>query len=164
MVRRNVSFVTLIFALGVSACGIDSKNKKAPKPDPTSPEASKTEPEVSDTDLRENEILSKNKKFATSLEWVSEPKAESYVSARLTFILPDRKIPETVSNIVFDPQMSSMGHGTSTADQTIRQSESATNVFIVDHIYFIMGGSWEIRLTAKVNGSSDTVTIPVEVR
>ena len=108
-------------------------------------------------------IAAKQGKFVVKLDWLSGPKSEDFVKARLTFATTQRAVPSTVSDVVFNPQMPSMGHGTSMDDQTIAADESSTNVFIVDGIWFIMGGPWEILVTAKVDGISDTAAIPVDV-
>ncbi len=108
-------------------------------------------------------ILSKGGHFVVKLTWPEGAKAEQYIKARLAFATAARFRPETVSGIVFDPQMPSMGHGTATEDQVVSAVGESVWDFQVDGVYFIMGGPWEINVTAVVNGQLDTAAIPVEV-
>ena len=108
-------------------------------------------------------ILSKAGHFVVKLEWPGGAKAEQYIQARLAFATASRVRPDSVTGIVFDPQMPSMGHGTATEDQVITAVGDSVWDFKVDGVYFIMDGPWEINVTAVVNGQLDTAAIPVEV-
>ena len=52
-------------------------------------------------------------------------------------------------------------HGTAMKDQKIIPVAGQVGRFTIDGIYLIMGGPWDIRVTAKVNGSVDTATVAV---
>jgi|GEM_PF-588330 len=110
-------------------------------------------------------VMSKAGHFVVKLDWPDGAKAEQYIKARLAFATADRFRPETVTDIVFDPQMPSMGHGTATEDQVISAVGDGRPAweFQVDGVYFIMDGPWEINVTAVVNGLMDTAAIPVDV-
>jgi hypothetical protein len=107
--------------------------------------------------------VSTNNNFMAHLKWTTEIKAENLVSAQLTFAKLNRTAPESVKELVFDPQMPSMGHGTSVADQVLTPEVGKNYIVNVEGIYFIMGGPWEIIVTADVDGVKDTVTFPVQV-
>jgi hypothetical protein len=112
----------------------------------------------------ENEgVLSRAGHFAVKIEWPAGAKAEEYIKARLTFATGARLKPASVTGIVFDPQMPSMGHGTVTDDQVLTSVGDSGYEFQVAGVYFIMGGPWEIDVTAIVNGQMDTAAVPVEV-
>lgn len=161
-------FSAIICIIFLSACGSTKKRDNdtpAPAPQPTpTPSGQTGDATVTTPILPPSEgIASKNSKFVTKLEWLTGPKAEDYVKARLTFALADRSAPKMLKDIIFDPQMPSMGHGTSTLDQKIDIDSASPYVAVVDGIYFIMGGRWEIRITATVDSTTDIVTIPVDV-
>lgn len=160
-----IAFVSPLAGCGSSKGGGDDRQ---PTPnEPTQTPATKPAAKPPDQDdqtlfsLTEG-TTSTNGLFVAKLEWTSDVVAESFVNAKLTFASRDRKVPQAVTDIVFDPQMPSMGHGTSTEDQKIVE-DVVHYAFKVSDIYFIMGGKWEIRVTAKVDNTIDTVTFPVNI-
>ncbi len=108
-------------------------------------------------------VLSKDEAFSASLAWLQGPVANDYSKAQLVFTSADGEPATNVAEIIFDPQMPSMQHGTATDDQVITAADDSQHRFVVDGIYFIMGGPWEINVTATVNGRRDTAAIPVDV-
>lgn len=183
MLLHNLA-IALVLSLSLSGCGSsnsdggDGNNKPQPPADeqrPTTeppPAEENKPPEVNpDSDDKPNATvfsltegtISKKGHFVAKLDWLSNLKAETFVHAQISFATKNRQKPRSVKNIIFDPQMPSMGHGTSTEDQRMTQDNELTYVFKVDDIYFIMGGQWEIRVTATVDDVDDMATFPVEV-
>jgi hypothetical protein len=162
-------FLVSTLAFTAFSCGkISDGNQKTPDPKEPEPKAPETELILDDdkpeTILKEGEgQVSKGGKFIVKLEWLSDAKAERFVKARLTFATPQRTKASSVSAIIFDPQMVSMGHGTSVKDQVISAEANSKHILTVDKVYFIMGGPWEIRVTAEVDGAIDTATINVDI-
>ena len=161
-------FFVVISIIFLTACGSSKNNgNDTPTPQPTPTPSGKTGDATGTTPTPifspTEGIASKKSKFVAKLEWLTGPKAEDYVKARLTFALADRSAPKALKDIVFDPQMPSMGHGTSTIDQKIEIDATTPYVAVVEGIYFIMGGPWEIRVTATVDDATDMVAIPVDV-
>lgn len=107
---------------------------------------------------------SANELFSVELGWLVGPTAKEYNTAALLFKNTNHANANTVTNIVFDPQMPSMNHGTHTDDQEIVQNPDTTDAFTVNGVYFIMGGPWVVNITATVDGVRDTASIPVDVR
>ena len=104
---------------------------------------------------------SKEAVYVAKLDWQTPLKSETALTAKLSFTGPDGSAAQTVENIVFTPWMPTMGHGTSTVNQKISLVPGTTNIYLVEGIYFIMGGDWEIRLTATGNGRKDSANLPV---
>jgi hypothetical protein len=63
----------------------------------------------------------------------------------------------------FEPTMPTMGHGTDTTKISYEASSKGKNFIKVKGIWFNMGGSWEIAVTASINGTSDKAIIKLEV-
>lgn len=106
--------------------------------------------------------------FSVAGEWLVGPVADesTYSKARLTFFGPDRKLAATVTDIVFKPWMTSMGHGLGKTGEgyiTLAPEDGQPAVQIVGEIFFIMPGAWDISITATVNGAIDTVVWKVLV-
>jgi hypothetical protein len=106
---------------------------------------------------------SKEAVYVAKLDWQTPLKSETALTAMLSFTGPDGNAAQTVENIVFTPWMPTMGHGTSTVNQKISLVPGTTNTYLVEGVYFIMGGDWEIRLTATVNGRKDSANLPVHL-
>ena len=106
---------------------------------------------------------SKEAIYVAKIDWQTPLKSETLLTAKLSFTGPNGAAVQTVENIVFTPWMPTMGHGTSTLNQKISLIPGTTNTYLVEGIYFIMGGDWEIRLTATVNGRTDSANLPVHL-
>lgn len=104
------------------------------------------------------------KVFATTWAWDTPTKAETPVSATLTFLTPTGNTLQSVTDVEVSPWMPSMGHGTYTDDQEITPLPGRPGAFRVSGLYFIMGGPWEIRITATVNGIQDRLAIKATVQ
>lgn len=168
---RRYAFSAMAILL-VNSCAKTSKDdtsaKKPPEvplheKTPDSPKDDATSDDAAPVLKTDEGVLSRNQKFIAKLDWASNPKAEDYLKVFITFSTANRMAPSSVSDVIFEPQMPSMGHGTATDDQIVTADASLAYVYRVDGIYFIMGGPWEIRLTATVDGSIDTAVIPVDV-
>lgn len=109
-------------------------------------------------------VESKNGRFVVLLEWQTPLEAEAYLKANLTFADASRKLPASVADVSFEPWMPSMGHGTAMDDQTITKDAASPHIFAVNDAYLIMGGEWEIKVTATVNGVPDTAYVAARVR
>jgi hypothetical protein len=107
--------------------------------------------------------LAKDGHFRVSLTWLTELKAETYLQAKLRFSVPSGAAVTEVKDLKFDPWMPSMGHGTVTDEQTLTLEAGQADTILVDRVYFIMGGAWDVRLDATVNGQADSATLSVEV-
>ena len=113
--------------------------------------------------VRTDGVASKNRTFLTKLAWTTGPVAMASAAARLSFTdLNDAEV-KSVDGVAFYPWMTSMGHGTSMQDQKITPVAGTMGGFTVDGIYFVMGGVWDVRVTATVNGTTDTATIAVSI-
>lgn len=140
----------------------DSPAPPAAKGDgkPQDPAPPPAPPPVEPTIFAQDEgNTSKNGNFVVVLAWQSELLAEEYLNAKLTFADSLRLLPLTVTDVAFEPWMPSMGHGTTMDDQRVSEDAEAANVFLVKDAYLIMGGEWEIRVTATVNGVRDVALI-----
>ena len=156
----------LVSSLLLVGCGSNDKKKDTPPIDNGPTKTEEPEPGQDGLDLViANNVgtVSANGKFIAHLKWTSEIKAEDFVSVQLTFAKLNRTAPNSVKDLVFDPQMPSMGHGTSVLDQVFKPEDGKHYVINGEGIYFIMGGPWEIIVTAIVDGVKDTVTFPVQV-
>lgn len=167
--KRYVKLFLLSGLFIVTSCSQkDETSKSNPPTDaPSQPSPTTPPPQSEDNSakifLDGEGVSSKKNKFFAKLEWLGGPKADDYSKAKLVFSTSEKTKPNSVSTIVFDPQMPSMGHGTATDDQVISAEESSSNSFVVDGIYFIMGGRWEVRVTATVDGVTDLVAFVVDV-
>lgn len=165
----------------LTACGSGKSSKSTPPVPPPAPTVSSDGAPASpaaglgDLILAADEgVSAKGGGFVVHLTWTAAPSARQYASATLRFADRDRKRPQSVSEVQFKPWMTSMGHGTAMGEQTIHalttSATSATEPGIiapadwrVEGIYFIMGGAWDLRITAKVNGVEDTAVIAVRL-
>jgi hypothetical protein len=95
---------------------------------------------------------------------ISEPiKALQLLEGELAFESLTGNPVEAVTVTSFEPTMPTMGHGTDTTKISYEASPKGKSYIKVKGIWFNMGGSWEIALTASVNGASDKATIKLEV-
>lgn len=105
--------------------------------------------------------------FTVDLQWLEGPFVEAYSSALLRFARPDGSLPQSVTDVAFEPMMPTHGHGTFMDDQKITPTEGQPHVFTVTGIYFIMSGSgadhWQIDVTATVDGKRNKVQVPADV-
>jgi hypothetical protein len=105
--------------------------------------------------------------FTVDLQWLEGPFVEAYSSARLSFARPDGSLPQSVTDVAFEPMMPTHGHGTFMDDQKIAPTEGQPHVFSVTGIYFIMSGSgadnWLIDVTATVDGKRGKVQVAADV-
>jgi YtkA-like len=146
-----------VFCLLAFGCG--------PKSESHEPGAESSPPQsdnVAAADIRAD-AWSARRTFGVTWSWDTAVKAETFVNAEVTFITPEGKAPDSVVDIEIDPWMPSMGHGTATDDQQISPVIGSPGKFKIKGIYFIMGGPWEIRLKATVNGSADRAALKVGV-
>ncbi len=100
--------------------------------------------------------------YYMSVHWTTTPVAEQELTAVLSFFLnEDRSKPATSVQITkFLPWMPSMNHGGS-KEHTLRQL--APNQIEVSEIYFTMGGLWELRTKAVVDGVEDQLYWSLEL-
>lgn len=105
--------------------------------------------------------------FKVDLQWLEGPFVEAYSSARLSFAHLDGRLPQSVTEVTFEPMMPTHGHGTFMDDQKVVQTEGVTHEFTVTGIYFIMKGTspdhWLIDVSATVDGKAGKVQVPTEV-
>ena len=104
---------------------------------------------------------SRQQVYTAKLDWQTPVAARTPLAAKLSFQTASGAPSQSIANLSFKPWMPSMGHGTSTADQSITVLDGSTA--LVEGIYLSMGGDWEIRLTATVDGVTDSATIAVSV-
>jgi hypothetical protein len=173
-------FKLICIALAISSCGFlkgpsdGDSSGKTDKTVPANPEPKKPStdavpqsnpnPKAPIVILKPDEgIASKENLFILKFEWLTNLKSEELLKSKMTFAHSDRSAPTKVTSIVFDPQMPSMHHGTSTTDQKLIPDGNNSYVFVEEGVYFIMGGAWEIRITATGDGVTDQVVVPVNV-
>ena len=153
--KRHAVICYFIGLLLTASCGSGSKNSGvSPSPSSDGGAAAGT---------GEESTLSSNKIFGIKWTWDSKPRAETPASAVFQVVTPEGGTPESVTDIGIDPWMPSMGHGTFKDDQKITQVTSSPSTYRIDGLYFIMGGPWEIRVSATVNGSKDQAGIKVDI-
>ncbi len=87
--------------------------------------------------------------------------SERYLTAKVVFLSGSGSAATEVQDVTFIPTMPSMGHGTAMDEQSIAGAEKG--VVTVENVYLIMGGTWDIAVTATVDGKRDTVHFKVEV-
>jgi|GEM_PF-1390045 len=87
--------------------------------------------------------------------WCDQPTAEQFVRARLQIF----DVAGVADQLVVDPQMPSMGHGTYVDEQVVAVVDAAVGIVDVSGIYFIMGGDWDV----YVSISGERFTVPVVV-
>lgn len=150
------SVCTLFFLLAFG-CGKESRSRE-PGAEPSPPQSDNITAGSPRPD-----VWSERRRFRVNWAWDTAVKAEALVSAVLTFVTPEGKSPNSVAQIEIDPWMPSMGHGTATVDQVIVPAHGRPGVFQINGLYFIMGGPWEIRIRATVDGSEDRAALKVNV-
>ncbi len=106
-------------------------------------------------------VASKNGTFFLKMDWTTGPKSAATSAATLSFYDANHHQAISVDSVAVVPWMTTMGHGTAMKDQKIVPVAGQVGHFTIDGIYLIMGGPWDIRVTATVNGSVDTATVAV---
>jgi hypothetical protein len=126
-------------------------------------EKRKETPHVSPAGLTLNGgVVARQGGFTARLTWLSgDVKSEHYLTALVTFYSPTGVLASQVSGVEFVPTMPSMGHGTAMDEQVIRVT--GPSEVTVEKAYLIMGGAWDIAVSATVDGVRDTVHFKVEV-
>lgn len=181
--RVTLASLAIFAGIGLVGCGADNGKSKdggqpetpaagsgdaegtnPPKTDPPPVEPPKNEDGDEPIIGADLGVGSKGGQFVVVLEWQTPLEAEEYLSARLTFADAVRKQPASVADVAFEPWMPSMGHGTAMDDQTITADAASPYIFAVSDAYLIMGGEWEIKVTATVNGVRDTAYVAARVR
>jgi hypothetical protein len=107
------------------------------------------------------QILSESSDSSIQWIWCDVPKPEAYLRARMQISGVDVR---STSDLVVDPQMPSMGHGTYVDEQAVKPLLGSESVFDVSGIYFIMGGDWDIYVTVLTTVGSERFTLPVVVK
>jgi len=106
---------------------------------------------------------SKNKQYKAKVVFEGKIKALEPLSGEL-HVESSNGAPITSLVVeTFVPTMPSMGHGTDNSRLSFEPNSQSPNTVKIKGIWFNMGGPWEIAVGAKVNGTSDTVLIKVEV-
>ncbi len=142
-----------------TACG---KSSKSPEPAPTTTGAEKGSNSSSQSSSP-TKTTSVGQAYILEWTWTSALVALGSVKAQFTVRLPDNSVPQKVSDIEIDPWMPSMGHGTYRGDQKVTSTDPATGSFEVQGLYFTMGGPWELRIDAVVNGVKDRALLSVDI-
>ena len=149
MIRFSSYLMALGLICGTVSCGDD-------KDDGPEPTASKPG------------LVSEQAAFYVAPQWSDNLKAgvDATNSVELSFTTgPERTPAESVTVESFDPRMPSMGnHGTNKTKQSLRQTDTGKNTWIVEGLVFTMGGEageWVVTIEATVNGKADTIKIPV---
>jgi hypothetical protein len=142
-----------------AACGKSSKGAE-PAPTTTDPGNGTNSSSQSASPAK---ITSVGQAYIMEWTWTSPLVALGSVKAQFTVRLPDNSVPQKVSDIEIDPWMPSMGHGTYRGDQKVTSTDQATGSFDVQGLYFTMGGPWELRIDAVVNGVKDRALLSVEI-
>jgi hypothetical protein len=176
----KILLTLLILNLALMACGDNKKpsDDKNPQADKTPPSAPGPEPEPEqdpEPDPKEDSGDAKPKPiildpkssqlspkgvFRAKFEWTTGPLfGES--AGILTISAPEGHQAKSIEELKFVPWMKAHGHGTGRVQPTLKKTKPFQ--WKVDTIHFIMSGSWELNVTAKVDGVKDTLEIPVEV-
>lgn len=106
---------------------------------------------------------SDSKLFRVIWNWESEPKAETKVRASFTLSPYQEAVPSSFTQVEVEPWMPSMGHGTYTDEQKLTPIADRPGAYQVEGLYFIMGGPWEIKVSASLSGIRDVARIRVNV-
>lgn len=142
-----------------TACGKSSKSTEPAPPTIGEGKGPTSGPQSSSP----TKTTSAGQTYILEWTWTSPPVALGSVKAKFTVRLPDNSVPQQVSDIDIDPWMPSMGHGTYRGDQKVTSTDPATGSFEVQGMYFTMGGPWELRIDAVVNGVKDRALLSVDI-
>lgn len=114
--------------------------------------------------LSESEATqSKDGAFWVKVVWADGPRAEEYQKVTLTFADGARLLPTEVKDVDAKSWMPSMGHGGADDDRAVAKDAEKANVYTVSDLWLTMGGAWELRVKATVNGKADTAHVKVDV-
>jgi hypothetical protein len=154
---RNL-LILIPLAIWNSSCGPGKKHGA----DSPSPHLVETQGKAS----APGRIPSPSDKKAFRLQWTWDvsPTAETYISATMGIQSPDGTPYEgIIRDVRLTPWMPSMGHGTYTDELTVTPIPDEAGKFRVEGLYFIMGGPWEIKISAMIGEVKDTARLEVNV-
>lgn len=101
--------------------------------------------------------------YFLKIEWLAGPTAEAESRIRFIFNGADGKIAASVANTTFKPWMTIHGHGAPERSIRINAESGFANQYIISGVYFSMSGPWDLKISSKVNGVEDSITLPVSV-
>ena len=117
--------------------------------------------------------LTSNGSYEVDLAWKSGPQTGMNNVARLT-VIPRGDATFPLQKITVTPWMTVHGHGSGSVQPVVENDDGgdttldpAVGVYRVSNIFFVMSGSWDLKIelsNENENGNvSDSVTVPVEV-
>ena len=117
--------------------------------------------------------LTSNGSYEVDLAWKSGPQTGMNNVARLT-VIPRGDATFPLQKITVTPWMTVHGHGSGNVQPVVENDDGgdatldpAVGVYRVSNIFFVMSGSWDLKIelsNENENGNvSDSVTVPVEV-
>ncbi len=110
------------------------------------------------------EFPSDHGQYFASLNWLQGPTFGAYSRAELIIGNAEQKAASTVTDLQVLPWMKIHGHGSGKMQPTLRLKDPAQpHIFIIENIYFVMSGPWELRISATVEGISDSMEVGVVV-
>ena len=118
-----------------------------------------------DTDLKvlppDNSLSSSQGAFRARLIFESGPFVTQESVVRVEFSDPLFHAPLSIQEMTVKPWMSVHGHGAPTRNIRL-ETVNAYSVRVFG-LVFIMSGPWELQITARINGQSDLVVLPLSV-
>jgi hypothetical protein len=157
----------------VSACGWPSDESKETNPpqgkvvETPTEEKSEKLPEPKTTAekifLADEGVEADNGAFSVKAEWVAGPSATEENRLKLVFATRERSLPSSTKIEKFLPWMTVHGHGAPMRSIKVTANKEHENVFLVEGLYLIMSGPWDLFITAQINGKPGKATVKVEV-
>lgn len=150
--------VLLATLLALPACGKDEKE------DPKEGGAQSADQQKKDEAAPPRGVASKNGVYRIDVEWLSGPDFENEDNrCRLVFLTADGKPATDTVVLDFRPWMTSMGHGAPMIDLALNLEEGRSDAMLVQGLMFTMGGAWDLKIDAKIDGQRDQAVFPVDV-
>lgn len=97
-------------------------------------------------------------KVCASAKFVSTPNSSSEGAFQLNLQTPDNKVAQNVKVDLW-MQMGNHGHGSS----PVQLAYLAENTYQVEKAWFVMTGSWQVRIEFQVDEQSYKLILPVQV-
>ncbi len=165
----------LLLALSVPAgCGAAKTDKDDDRSDDAQPADPATIPPPEDEPGKDPKpttepgplrgVESIDSVYRVDVEWFDGPDFENENNrGRLVFFDAAGKAATSVSVQDFHAWMTSMGHGAPTIDLEIVAEADRPDAMLVSGLMFTMGGAWDLKFDATVNGTRAKASFPVDV-
>ena len=108
-------------------------------------------------------VTAKANAYIVNVEWRKGPIVDPDNQATLVFATANRQSVASVDGVTISPFMPAMGHGAPVRHLGIARNAVRTFAYDVTGLYFIMSGTWDLTVTATVDGVKDVAVVTVDV-